>query len=138
MRLRAMRAALVGFAGAVAAAAGGCVPVYSGTVEIVRVDPEDAAERAAIGALVGATLGTGLGAIFAINPAIGAVVGVEAGAAIGAGIGAITAQPLPSYAPVVVPAEALIPGFYDAWPPGYHAPPIPAATPPPPPAPSPA
>lgn len=139
MRLRAMRAALVGLAGALAAASGGCVPVYySGNVEIIRVDPEDAAERAAIGALVGAALGTGLGATFAINPAIGAVVGIEAGSAIGAGIGAITAQPLPSYAPVVVPAEAMIPGFYDAWPPGDHPPPIPAATPPPPPAPSPA
>jgi hypothetical protein len=138
MRLRAMRAALVGLAGAVAAAAGGCVPVYSGTVEIVRVDPEDAAERAAIGALLGAALGTGFGASVALNPALGAVIGIEAGAGIGAAIGAITAQPLPSYAPVVVPAEALIPGFYDAWPPGNHPPPIPAATPPPPPAPSPA
>src|SRR5262245_56589973 len=102
MRLQAMRAALVGLAGALAAAAGGCVPVYSGTVEVVRVDPEDAIERAAIGSVLGAALGTGLGASIAINPAVGAVIGVEAGAVIGAGIGAITAQPLPAYAPVVM------------------------------------
>jgi hypothetical protein len=32
--------------------------------------------------------------------------------------------PTPSYRPIAVPAEAVIPDFYDAWPPGYHSPPL--------------
>jgi len=129
MRLFVVRAALLGFA----AAASGCVPVYPNTPPgdaVIRIDPEDAAERALIGAVAGAALGTGLGATFAINPAIGAVVGVEAGAGIGATIGVRTAQPLPSYSSVAIPEGP--PGFYDTWPPGYHPPPVSAGVPPPP------
>jgi hypothetical protein len=87
------------------------------------VDPQDAAERMVAGEALGTALGTGLGATFAINPAIGAVIGAETGAALGAFTGVITAAPLPTYHPVVVPAQAVIPHFYDGWPPGYHAPP---------------
>jgi hypothetical protein len=100
-------------------------------VELARVDPDDAAERAVIGSVLGAALGTGLGASVALNPALGALIGVESGAGIGAAIGVMTAQPLPSYAPIAVPQQAVIPGFYDTWPPGYHPPPIGAQAPPP-------
>jgi uncharacterized membrane protein len=126
-----MRLMVVG-AGLIALAAGlsACVEPQ-GPVEVARVDPQDAADRALIGSVLGAALGTGLGASFAINPAIGAVVGVESGAAIGAAIGAATAQPLPSYVPIAVPNEAVIPGFFDSWPPGYHLPPIASQVPPP-------
>lgn len=130
MRWFVVPAALVG----VAAALSGCVPVYS-TPEgpaIVRIDPEDAAERALIGSVLGAALGTGVGATVALVPAAGAVAGVESGAAIGAAIGFMTAQPLPTYRPIAVPVEAVIPRFYDTWPPGYHPPPVAAGTPPPP------
>src|SRR5437773_9083914 len=122
MRRTAVGAALVGFA-----------TVLSGCVEIglSRVDPQEAAERALIGAALGTALGTGLGASFSINPAIGAVVGAEAGAALGAAVGVATAQPLPEYAPIALPTAAIIPGFYDTWPPGYHPPPIASQTPPP-------
>ena len=135
MRLIVVRAALVGFAAALSAAGSGCVPVYGpgpAGVEISRVDPDDAAERALIGSALGTALGTGIGAAFAINPGIGAVVGAESGATIGAAIGAATAQPLPKYAPIAAPTVAVIPQFYDSWPPGYHAPPIASETPPPP------
>ena len=117
----------VGLTG-LAAMLAGCV---AQPVELARVDPQDAADRAMIGSVLGAALGTGLGASFAINPAIGSVIGVEAGAALGAAAGALTAQPLPDYRPIVVPAEAVIPGFYDTWPPGSHVPPIPSQLPPP-------
>lgn len=137
MRRMVVRAALVGLAAGLSAAwLSGCVPVSGpgpSPAGVARVDPEDAAERALLGGLIGATLGTGLGAIFAINPAIGAVIGVETGAAVGAAIGVATAQPLPSYRPVTVPVAAIIPGFYDSWPPGYRAPPLASQTPPPPP-----
>jgi hypothetical protein len=130
MRLNVVRLAVLGLA----AAASGCIPVYPNAPPssgVIRIDPEDAAERAAIGAVVGATLGTGLGATFAITPAVGAIVGVEAGAGIGATIGVLTAQPLPSYGTVAKPNSP--PEFYDTWPPGYHPPPIAAGAPPPPP-----
>jgi hypothetical protein len=115
MRFAAPRA----MAGAVAMAATlcACAP------EFHAVDPVDASERAAAGAVLGGALGTGLGAAFAINPAVGAVVGVESGAAIGAAIGVATAAPIPAYEPIAVPAEAVIPGFYDNWPPGFYRPP---------------
>lgn len=132
MRLSCARAVLIVLSAAVTALGSGCVPVYSGPVEVVRVDPEDVAERTMIGSVLGAALGTGLGSTFAITPAVGAVVGVEAGTAIGAAIGAMTAQPLPAYEPVAMPTAAVIPGFYDSWPPGSHALPIASATPPPP------
>lgn len=130
MRRFVVRAALVG----VAAALAGCVQAYGTAptgVVLARVDPDEAAERALVGATAGAALGTGLGAVFAINPAIGAVVGAESGAALGAAVGVITAQPLPDYKPIAVPTAHVIPGFYDTWPPGYHAPPIASQTPPP-------
>jgi uncharacterized membrane protein len=128
MQLMVVRTVLIGFAVALS----GCVEVYGpAPFELSRVDPVDAAERALVGSVVGTALGTGIGAVLSINPAIGAVVGAESGAAIGAAIGAATAQPLPGYAPIAVPAVAAIPGFYDAWPPGYHQPSIASQTPPP-------
>ena len=130
MRLILVRTALIGLA----AALSGCVEVYGPAlpgIELSRVDPVDAGERAIVGAALGAALGTGIGATFAINPAVGAVVGAESGAAIGAAIGAVTAQPLPDYAPIAIPTAAIIPGFYDTWPPGFHPPPIASQTPPP-------
>ncbi len=127
MRLKVVRAALLGLAMAVS----GCSPSALPSFEISRIDPEDAADRALIGAIAGAALGTGLGATLAITPAVGAVVGVEAGAAIGATIGVLTAQPIPAYGAVAVPEGP--PGFYDTWPPGYQPPPIKAGAPPPPP-----
>jgi hypothetical protein len=126
MRLAVVGAGLIGLAVALS----GCVP-GSGPIELSRVDPYDAADRAVVGGVLGAALGTGLGASFAINPAIGSVIGIESGTAIGAAIGAMTAQPLPDYAPVAVPVEAVIPGFYDTWAPGYHQPPIESQVPPP-------
>jgi uncharacterized membrane protein len=98
---------------------------------MARVDPEDAAERSLTGAVAGAVLGTGIGAISSINPAIGSVVGAEAGATVGAGIGYLTAQPIPDYAPIAVPESAVIPGFYDTWPPGNRAPTVGTQVPPP-------
>src|SRR5579862_3048568 len=92
----------------VAAALGGCYGPH-------RVDPQEAAERAVIGAAAGTAIGTGVGASFAIDPAIGAVVGAESGAALGAAIGVATAQPLPDYRPIAVPAATVVPGFYDTW-----------------------
>ena len=140
MRLMVVQGALIGLA----ATLSGCVEVYGPTpvgarafppapfgVELARVDPQDAAERALTGSVLGAALGTGIGAVFAINPAVGAVIGAESGAVIGAEIGAATAQPLPSYAPITVPSAALIPDFYDTWAPGYRPPPVASQTPPP-------
>ncbi len=130
MRVATVRAALIGLA----AALSGCVPVYSTAPgnEVMRVDPEEAAERAVVGAAAGTALGTGLGAIGSINPAIGAVVGAEVGATLGAAVGVATAQPLPTYKPIAIPAQAVIPEFYDTWPPGYHEPPVAGHIPPPP------
>jgi hypothetical protein len=125
-----VRAGLIGLAVALS----GCVEPYGPAPSVIglsRVDPQDAAERAIVGGVVGTALGTGLGASVAINPAIGAAIGAEAGAALGAVIGAATAQPLPDYAPIAVPTAAVIPGFYDTWPPGYSQPAVDAQTPPP-------
>lgn len=97
------------------------------------VDPQDAAGRAAEGAVLGATLGAGLGATFAINPGLGATIGTEVGGALGAAVGVATAEPLPRYAPIAIPAAAVKPGFYDAWPPGNIPPPTGSLAPPPPP-----
>jgi len=130
MRLILVGTALIGLA----AALSGCVEVYGPAppgIELSRVDPVDAGERAIVGAALGTALGTGIGAAFSINPAIGAVIGAESGATIGAAIGAATAQPLPDYAPIAIPTAAIIPGFYDTWPPGFHPPPIASQTPPP-------
>ena len=130
MRRMVVQAGLIGLVTALA----GCAEVFGPDrldVSLARVDAEDMAERAVVGAALGTALGTGLGAVFAINPAIGAVVGAEAGAALGAAVGVATAQPLPSYAPITLPSAAVIPGFYDTWPPGYRPPPIGSQTPPP-------
>ncbi len=108
---------------AVAAALSACVH---------PVDPEDAAERLPAGAAVGAALGSFIGVALAINPAIGAIIGTETGATLGGIIGVATAAPVPAYHPVPVPAQAVIPHFYDGWPPGYHAPPGNPETQPPP------
>ena len=129
MRLKVVQAAVLGLV----AMASGCVPASPNSppgTGVIRIDPEDAADRALVGAVAGAALGTGLGAAFAISPAVGAIVGVEAGAGIGATIGVLTAQPLPSYTAVAAPEG--LPGFYDTWPPGYRPPPVTAGTPPPP------
>jgi hypothetical protein len=100
---------------AVAAGLSACAPHM--------VDPQDAAERMVAGAAIGSAFGTALGAAFSINPVIGAIYGAEAGAAIGGFTGVVTAAPVPAYRSVPIPAQAVIPHFYDAWPPGYHAPP---------------
>jgi len=97
------------------------------------VDREQAAERTIEGAAIGAALGASLGAIFAINPAAGALIGTEIGAPVGAAVGYATTPPIPNYKPIAVPASAAIPGFYDRWPPGAHAPPLGSGVPPPPP-----
>jgi hypothetical protein len=69
--------------------------------------------------------------MFAINPGLGATMGTEIGGALGAAVGIATAEPLPSYAPIVIPASALTPGFYDSWPPGNVPPPTGSVAPPP-------
>jgi hypothetical protein len=128
MRRLVVRGVLIGLAAVLSS----CVEAYGpAPIELARVDPQEAAERAVIGAVLGTALGTGLGAVFAINPGIGAVIGAESGAAIGAAVGVMTAQPLPDYAPIPIERAALIPGFYDTWPPGYRPPPIATQTPPP-------
>jgi hypothetical protein len=141
MRLMLVGAAVIGLA----AALPGCVAPYGPPpaappaiglapfgLHLARVDPADAEDRAVIGTALGATLGTGLGATFAIDPGVGALFGAVSGAALGAAVGVITAQPIPDYATIAVPREAVIPGFYDTWPPGYHPPAVESQTPPPP------
>ncbi len=152
MRPFAVRIAWLGVAAAAAAAASACAPVEPGVInvarvqvddvgfrpvlvpEVIRVDPEQAAERALIGGVVGGMLGAGVGAIAAsFNPAFGAAVGAPAGAAIGGAIGVATTPPLPGYTPIAVPMAPVIPAFYDTWPPGYRSPPAGTQVPPPPP-----
>ena len=150
MGFTAVRIAWLGTATAVSVATAACVPVENGTVavarvrvdtvgmvpdirgETIRVDPDEAAERAVIGGLVGGVLGVALGTAGSANPAFGALVGGSAGAAVGTAIGIATTRPLPSYTPIAVPAAPVIPGFYDTWPPGYAAPPNGLQVPPPP------
>ncbi len=131
MRLIGVAAMAIGFA----AALSGCVAPYGPTpagFQLARVDPEDAEDRAVIGGVLGGALGTSVGAMFAIDPGVGALFGAASGAALGTAVGAMTAQPIPDYAPIAVPREAVIPGFYDTWAPGNHPPPIGSQTPPPP------
>jgi hypothetical protein len=142
-----MRLYVTGLAAAVALGIGlpGCVAptelpfFYSANpngdfpYQFPRIDAQEAAERAVEGAAVGAALGAGLGATIGINPGLGALVGTEIGAPLGAAIGVATAHPLPDYKPIAVPASAVIPQYYDRWPPGYHPPPLGSWTPPPPP-----
>jgi hypothetical protein len=151
MRFIAVRFAWLGIATAAAAAASSCAPVERNTSEVarvkfdtvglqpvavpefIRVDPEEAAERAFVGGMVGGMLGAGFAATASANPAFGAIIGGPAGAAIGAAVGIATTRPLPSYTPIAVPAAPVIPAFYDTWPPGYAAPPAGAQVSPPPP-----
>jgi hypothetical protein len=134
MRLSVTRAALIGLGLSLA----GCVGVdnqgFNSFAVQLGVDPQDAAARAVEGAVLGATLGAAVGSIFSINPGIGATVGTEAGGALGAAVGIATAEPMPSYTPipVPVPVTAVIPSYYDTWPPGYISPPIGTNAPPPP------
>jgi hypothetical protein len=141
-----MRLRVTGLAAAIALGIGlpGCVAPTGPTSYAVgpngpypyqfpRVDAQQAAERAVEGAAIGAALGAGIGTTVGINPGLGAVVGVEIGAPLGAAIGVATTPPLPDYKPIAVPASAVIPGYYDRWPPGYHPPPLGSWTPPPPP-----
>ncbi|MBV8494716.1 MAG: hypothetical protein JO162_14715 [Alphaproteobacteria bacterium] len=141
-----MRLRVTGLAAAIAlgTALSGCVgpggttfyaagPNVAYVYRVPPLDPEEAAERGIAGAALGAALGASLGAMVAINPGLGALVGTEIGAPVGAAIGVATTPPLPDYKPIAVPAAAVIPGYYDRWPPGYHAPPLGSWTPPPPP-----
>lgn len=132
MRIEAIRAAWFGFGALILLAGSGCAEIGLSRVEFRAVDPEEAAERATIGAVAGGLLGAGLAAVVHPTP-LSASIGFAGGAGVGAALGVATAQPLPRYGPVVLPAELPPPGFYDAWPPGYRAPPIAAQTPPPPP-----
>jgi hypothetical protein len=99
-----------------------CEP-YAAPPYVTAVDPEQATERAAAGAVLGSALGAGIGAAFTPNPPVGAMAGAEIGGGIGAALGVMTSAPPPTYKPIPVPTQAVIPGFYDNWPPGYHLPP---------------
>jgi hypothetical protein len=137
MRFGLTRAAVVGLGLSLAACAAPPQQAYNngftGFALGLGVDPQDAAGRAVEGAVLGATLGAALGATFAINPGLGATIGTEAGGALGAAVGVATAEPLPHYAPIAIPAATIKPGFYDSWPPGYIPPPNGTLAPPPPP-----
>jgi hypothetical protein len=129
MRHRLVGAGLIGLAAALSA----CADAYTALpfdLTLSRVDPEEAAERAIVGAALGAGLGAGLGTMASINPGIGTIAGAQIGAATGALIGVATTPPVPDYRPIAVPT-ALIPSFYDTWPPGYRPPPIASQIPPP-------
>jgi|SRR5580658_6103910 hypothetical protein len=131
MRLSVTRAALVGLGLSLS----GCVGVdnqgFNSVAVQLGVDPQDAAGRAVEGAVLGATLGAAMGSIFAINPGLGAVIGTEVGGGLGAAVGIATAEPLPSYTPIPIPTAAVIPSYYDAWPPGFVPPPVGFMAPPP-------
>jgi hypothetical protein len=103
----------------------------SACAEYPGPDPNDAAQRMVGGAVWGAALGSALGAAFAINPGIGAPMGAATGAALGTLAGLLSAQQAVYYAPIAPPTAAVIPGFYDAWAPGSHPPPLDAMAPPP-------
>ena len=132
MRLCLHRAALIGVGLSLAGCVGASNQGFVNLSEQLGVDPQDAAGRAVEGAVLGATLGAGVGAAFAINPGLGAIWGTEIGGALGAAVGIATAEPLPIYKPISVPAAAAIPEFYDTWPPGYGTPPTGTRAPPPP------
>ena len=131
MRLCLSRAALIGVGLSLAGCVGANNQGFTGVAAQLGVDPQDAAGRAVEGAVLGATLGAAVGAIFALNPGLGATWGTEAGGALGAVVGIATAEPLPSYKPILLPAAAAIPEFYDSWPAGYVPPPSGTVSPPP-------
>ncbi|HEY1797735.1 MAG TPA: YMGG-like glycine zipper-containing protein [Stellaceae bacterium] len=109
----------------------GMLVCLSACAEYPGPDPNDAAQRMVGGAVWGAALGSALGAAFAINPGIGAPMGAATGAALGTLAGLLSAQQAVYYAPIAPPTAAVIPGFYDAWAPGSHPPPLDAMAPPP-------
>jgi hypothetical protein len=117
-----MRLAIIGAVAVLAAGLSACAP-YTATPYYTAVDPEQATERAATGALIGAAIGAGIGATASTIPPAGAIAGAEIGSGIGAAVGVMTSAPPPTYDPIPVPQQAVIPGFYDNWPPGYHLPP---------------
>jgi hypothetical protein len=125
-----MRLAALGTIAVLAASAAACAP-YASAPYATAVDPEQTTERAAAGAVLGAAVGSGIGATFAVSPPVGAIAGAEIGSGVGAAIGVMTAAPPPTYDPIAVPSQAVIPGFYDSWPPGYHVPPANSETQPP-------
>src|ERR1044071_3958384 len=102
MRFGVTGAALIGLGLSLAGCAGTDNQGFTDFAVQLGVDPQDAAGRAVEGAVLGATLGAGLGAVFAINPGLGATMGTEIGGALGAAVGIATAEPLPSYAPIVI------------------------------------
>jgi hypothetical protein len=132
MRLCLSRAVMVGVGLSLAGCVGASNQGFTGLSTQLGVDPQDAAGRAVEGAILGATLGAALGATFAINPGLGATWGTEAGGALGAALGVATAEPLPAYKPIPIPAAIAMPSFYDTWPPGYVPPPAGTVAPPPP------
>jgi hypothetical protein len=117
-----MRLAITGAIIVLAASVSACAP-YAAPPYATAVDPEQATERAAAGAVLGSAIGSGIGATFATAPPVGVIAGAEIGGGIGAAIGVMTSAPPPTYDPIPVPSQAVIPGFYDNWPPGYHLPP---------------
>lgn len=125
-----MRLAALGTIVVLAASVAACKP-YTAEPYATAVDPEQATERAAAGAVIGAALGSGIGATFTMSPPVGAIAGAEIGSSVGAAIGVMTSAPPPTYEPIAVPSQPVIPGFYDSWPPGYHVPPANSETQPP-------
>jgi hypothetical protein len=117
-----MRLAITGAIAVLAAGLSACAP-YTAEPYATAVDPEQATERAAAGAVIGAALGAGLGATAAPAVPAGAIAGAEIGSGVGAAVGVMTSAPPPTYDPIPVPTQAVIPNFYDNWPPGYHLPP---------------
>jgi hypothetical protein len=117
-----MRLAVLGAIGVLAAGLSACAP-YAAPPYATAVDPEQATERAAAGAVLGSAIGAGIGATFATAPPVGAMAGAEIGGGLGAALGVMTSAPPPTYDPIPVPNQAVIPDFYDNWPPAYHLPP---------------
>lgn len=115
----------------VGALALGMVACLSACAEFPGPDPDDAMHKMAAGAVWGTAMGASLGAAFAINPGIGASMGAATGATLGTLAGLLSAQQAIYYAPITPPTAAVIPGFYDAWAPGSHPPPLNAMAPPP-------
>jgi hypothetical protein len=117
-----MRLVITGAIAVLAAGLSACAP-YAAPPYATAIDPEQATERAAAGAVLGSAIGAGLGATVSTLPPAGAIAGAEIGGGVGAALGVMTSAPPPTYDPIPVPTQAVIPNFYDNWPPGYHLPP---------------